>query len=76
MTDEGEALLREALALPDEDRADVAAKLLASLDAPQADDPEVVQALWRHELEQRAKRALSGEAIGEDWASIRQRPPL
>lgn len=73
MTAEAEALLREALALPDEARADFAAKLLGSLDAPEADDPEVVRALWIHELEQRAKRALSGEAIGEDWASVRHR---
>lgn len=71
MTAQARALLREALALPEEDRADVAAEPLASLDALAADDPEVVQALWNHELEQRAKRALSGEAIGEDRASVR-----
>jgi len=73
MTAQAEALLREALALPDEDRADVAAELLASLDAPAADDPETVQSLWSQELERRAKRVLSGEATGEDWSSVRQR---
>lgn len=73
MTAQAEALLREALALPDEDRADVAAELLASLDAPAADDPETVRTLWSQELERRARRVLSGEAIGEDWASVRQR---
>ncbi len=73
MTTEVEALLREALALPDGDRADVAAELLASLDAPASDDPATVQALWREELERRAKRVLSREASGEDWLSVRQR---
>lgn len=73
MTAQAEALLREALALPDEDRADVVAELLASLDAPSTDDAETVRTLWSQELEQRAKRVLSGETLGEDWATVRQR---
>lgn len=73
MTAKTEALLREVLALPDEDRADVAAELLASLDAPAADGSSTVQTLWSQELERRAKRALSGEATGEGWSSVRQR---
>src|SRR5437588_3326582 len=73
MTNEAEALLREALALPDEDRADVAAELLASLDSPVADDPAVVRDLWSQELQRRARRVLSGEAVGEDWSAVRQR---
>lgn len=68
-----EALLREALSLPDEDRADVAAELLASLEAPTADDPETVQTLWSQELDRRARRVLSGQAPGEGWSSVRQR---
>lgn len=73
MTAEAEALLREALALPDEDRANVAAELLASLDAPAAYDPATVRTLWNQELERRAKRVLSRDAFGEDWSSVRQR---
>jgi hypothetical protein len=73
VTTEVEALLREALALPDRDRADVAAELLASLDPPTPDDPATVRALWSEELERRAKRVLSREAIGEDWPRVRQR---
>lgn len=73
MTTEVEALLREALALPDGDRADVAPELLASLDPPATDDPATVQALWREELERRAKRVLSRQTIGEDWPTVRQR---
>lgn len=73
MTAEAEALLRDALSLPDGDRADVAAELLASLDPPAADDPATVRTLWTQELERRARRVLSGGAIGEDWSSVRQR---
>ena len=61
------------LALPEEDRADVAAELLASLDGPAPDDPATVRSLWARELESRARRMLSGEVLGEDWASVRQR---
>jgi hypothetical protein len=73
MTSQAEALLREALALPEADRADVAAELLASLDTPASDDPATVRTLWAQELERRARRMLSGQAVGEDWSGVRQR---
>ena len=73
MTNQAAALLQEVLALPEEDRADVAAELLASLDAPAPDDPAAARSLWAQELESRARRMLSGEVAGEDWASVRQR---
>jgi len=65
-------VLQEALSLPDDDRADIAAELLASLDET-VDDPETVQTLWGEELEKRAKRVLSGQVAGEDWETVRQR---
>lgn len=46
---------------------------LTSLDAPAVDDPETVRTLGSQELDRRARRALSGEAAGEDWPSGRQR---
>ena len=73
MTADAEALLREALALPEDERADVAAELLASLATPATEDPEAVRTLWSQELERRARRVLTGEAVGEDWSSVRQR---
>ena len=73
MATEAEALLREALGLPEEARADLAAELLASLDPAPSDDPAITRSLWSEELERRAKRVLSGEAVGEDWASVRER---
>jgi hypothetical protein len=68
-----DALRREALALPDPERADLATELLASLDKPATDDPETVSALWSDELDRRAKRVLSREATGEDWNSLHRR---
>ena len=72
LTGDAEAVLREALALPPDDRADLVAELIASLDEP-ADDSRTVRALWAEELQKRAKRALSGQSPEEDWADVRQR---
>ena len=72
MTTSADSVLREALSLPDDDRADIAAELLASLDDA-VDDPETVETLWGEELEERTKRVLSGQVPEEDWATVRQR---
>jgi hypothetical protein len=73
VTSQAAALIREALLLPEEDRANVAAELLASLDAPSSDDPTAIRTLWAQELERRARRMLSGETVGEDWSAVRKR---
>lgn len=73
MTSETETILREALALRDQERADLAAELLASLDAPVEADPVTIAGLWAEELERRATRVLSGEATTEDWLTVRDR---
>ena len=71
VTSAADAILHEALELSPKDRADLAAELLASLEP--ADDPKMVRTLWAQELEERARRVLSGESPGEDWAIVRQR---
>lgn len=73
MSIDSEAILREALTLPTRERATVAAELLASLDEPALDDADAVQAAWAEELEQRARRARSGEDAGESWPMLRDR---
>ena len=73
MTQRSQELLREALALPAGERADVAAELLASLDEPAADDEATVQAAWAREIERRGRRVLSGESAGEPWEEVRGR---
>lgn len=73
MTGRAQALLREALRLPLDERADVAAELLASLDDSTTEDPATVQAAWAKEIERRARRALVGESSGEPWEDVRER---
>ena len=73
MSIEPEAILRDALALPSRARAVVAAELLASLEDPGVDDADAVAALWAQELEQRARRALSGQDSAESWPLVRDR---
>ncbi len=72
MTSETETILREALALQDAERADLAAQLIASLDPPAAGDPETIEKAWGAELERRATRVLAGDPT-EDWAIVRDR---
>ncbi len=71
MTDRAQALLREALALPLEERADVAAELLASLDGET--DLVDVEAAWAAEIEKRARRVLAGDSSGIPWEDVRRR---
>ena len=73
MTSRAQQLLREALTLPVEERADVAAELLASLDEAPADNAAAVEAAWAHEIERRARRVMSGESAGEPWEDVRAR---
>ncbi len=59
--------------LPAEERADVAAELLASLDEAPVEDPAEVEAAWAREIERRARRVMSGESTGEPWDEVRAR---
>ena len=55
MTSRAQEVLRDALALPVNERADVAAELLASLDDGSAENPAEVEAAWAAEIERRAR---------------------
>jgi len=70
MGTQAEQVLKDALRLSLDDRAEVAAELLASLDEP-AD--EGVEAAWAAEIERRARRVLAGESAGTDWTEARAR---
>lgn len=73
MTQRAQAILREALALPVDDRARVAAELMASLEDLPTEDPAAVEAAWATEIQRRARRVLSGESAGESWDTVRER---
>jgi broad specificity phosphatase PhoE len=70
VTEQSEHILREALELPQSERAEVAVELIASLDGET--DPDAASA-WAEEVEQRARRALAGQNNAEDWPDVRQR---
>jgi putative addiction module component (TIGR02574 family) len=63
MTDHGNTVLREALALPADERAQVAADLLASLDEEREQAGEVATS-WAVEVERRARQVLDGPVLG------------
>ena len=70
MTDTTQRLLDEALDLPDNERAELAARLIESLDAAAEDD---VDAAWAAEIERRCAALDSGEAVASDWSEVRAR---
>ena len=70
MTTATENVLREAMRLPEKDRAEAVAQLLASLDDPPDPDAE---AAWAEEITRRAERVVSGESKGEVLDVVRQR---
>lgn len=65
-------LLESALDLGERDRADLAARLLASLDVDQ-DEPRDVEQVWAEEVNHRARNVINGTSTTVDWADIRGR---
>jgi hypothetical protein len=66
MSGRAQKVLGEALDLTDEERAEVALELVASLDGPRDADAEEA---WVAEIERRARRVLSDPDGGEDWSA-------
>jgi putative addiction module component (TIGR02574 family) len=70
MTGKKELLPNEALRLSQEDRADLAVKLIESLDP--APDTHV-DAAWTQEIDRRCAAVDAGEAVTSDWEDVRSR---
>ena len=67
MSNQARQVLEEALRLPIDERADVAAELLRSLDEAESTLPqEEVERRWAEEITRRAERAARGESVGRD----------
>ena len=62
-------LLAEALELPLDERAKMAAELLESLDAAETD----VEEAWAREIERRVGAARAGELESTDWRTVLDR---
>lgn len=65
-----EAVLKEALTLPEADRADIAGALLESL---QPEEDADVDAAWRQEVAARVASLDAGEVETIPWDEIRDR---
>ena len=68
-------LREEALALPNGARAELAAELLVSLETAPEQDLDAVHVQWAGAIEDRARRAIAGDATGQDWTAVRRRLP-
>ncbi|HXH40978.1 MAG TPA: addiction module protein [Thermoanaerobaculia bacterium] len=66
MTDATNRVLQQALALEPDERATLAAELLASLEASESEDD--VQRAWAAEIERRSRDAA--EERGEEWRVV------
>jgi putative addiction module component (TIGR02574 family) len=63
-------VLHDALELSADDRAELAADLLASLDGPPDAD---ASAAWTDEIRRRVDGALAGDVKGTPWLELRDR---
>jgi len=70
MTQEAQELLQKALALPDNERAELAGNLISSLDATV--DPDV-DAAWQQEVVRRLLEVQSGKVATISWEEVQQK---
>ena len=69
--DPKEKLLAEAMGLPAEDRAELASRLIESLDEG-AEDPDAAEA-WAREIERRVREVDEGRVQLIPWEEVRAR---
>jgi len=69
MTSDALKLLDQALQLPEEDRAELAVRLLASVGEP----AEEVERAWIEEAERRFGEIERGEVLTVPWSEVRER---
>lgn len=70
MTSPGD-LFEAALTLPESERAELAHRLIVSLDEP-SDDPAVVAEEWTAEVGRRLAGIEAGTTTGIPWAEVRE----
>ena len=70
MTQEAHELLQRALALPENERAELAGNLISSLDTTV--DPDV-DAAWQQEVARRAQEVQSGKVKTVPWEGVQRK---
>jgi putative addiction module component (TIGR02574 family) len=66
MTADAQKVFQEALTLPPNDRAELAAQLLATLEGSE----DGVEAAWAAEIKRRAAEARANPDDDEDWRAV------
>lgn len=72
MTSSAESVLQNALNLPEEDRAEIAARLIASLDAESTESRADVEEAWAAEIERRCEALDAGTTTTQSWDVVRR----
>lgn len=62
-----------ALSMPEEDRLELADRLLGSVEERPFDDPKQVEAEWLEVAERRFREVDSGKVKPEPWETVRTR---
>lgn len=70
MSNAARKLLQDVLALPEDERLELASEIIASVDGPQDADWE---AAWLQELDRRVDAAKDRGESGADWSDVRSR---
>jgi putative addiction module component (TIGR02574 family) len=73
VTTSANRVLKDALGLPERERAEIAARLIASLDAASAENAGEVREAWAAEIERRCAELDAGTARTTDWDEARRR---
>ncbi len=72
MSSSAESVLQDALRLPEGDRADIAARLIASLEVAAEESREAVEQAWAAEIERRCDALDAGTATTRNWEDVRR----
>ena len=72
MTGMGNRVLQDALALSEQERAEIAARLIESLDVVAEGEAAEVEAAWAAEIERRCSALDAGTTGTTDWEDVRR----
>jgi putative addiction module component (TIGR02574 family) len=70
MTGDAQELLQKALSLPENERAELAGSLIASLDQVVDTDSDVA---WQEEVARRAAELRAGKVITTSWEEVQHK---
>ncbi len=73
MTTSAKRVLKDAMQLTEEERAEIATRLIGSLDAASIEDADQVQASWAAEIERRCAALDAGTTGTTSWKAARRR---